>query len=206
MQKWNGKTFVSAPLIGLGLHVDLGHEDGSTCDMRVSDSHVLVVLHDNGIHEVSVRYCNCLVAIPRRRQLLRFGWYPATVYRPATCASIAGLELFHAATLTGKLSAYNFYKALVYMTDAKGLKVPKVTFSLVLILGSALINLVQRRYQPFLRMIRQYRHLLMLIRAGKGNVVNGATTIAPGELAMQCPACPIPGVNLPPDWSESSSP
>lgn len=132
VQKWNGRGFVSTPLMRLGLHIDLGHEDGSVCDKRMSDSHVLVVLHDNGIHEVSVRYCNCLEGIPRRRQLLRYGWYPATVYRPATCASLAGLELFHAATLTGKVSAYNFYKALVYMTDAKGLKVPKVCFSLFL--------------------------------------------------------------------------
>lgn len=110
----------------MGLHVDLGHEDGSMCDIRKVDSHVLVVMHDNGIHEVSVRYCNCLEAVPRRIQLLRFGWYPATVYMPATCASFEALELFHAATLTGKLSGYNFYQALVYLTDALGLKVPKV--------------------------------------------------------------------------------
>lgn len=96
--------------------------------MRKVDSHVLVVMHGNGIHEVSVRYCDCLQAVPRRIQLLRNGWYPATVYMPATCASFEALELFHAATLTGKLSGYNFYQTLVYLTDALGLKVPKVRF------------------------------------------------------------------------------
>lgn len=96
--------------------------------MQLVDPHPLVVIHDNGLHEVSVKYCNCLHAsnLPRRKQLLRMGWYPATVHLPATCVSFEALNLFHAATLTGKVSAYSFYKTLIYMTDALGLRVPKV--------------------------------------------------------------------------------
>ncbi|KAF9037328.1 hypothetical protein BDZ89DRAFT_1220764 [Hymenopellis radicata] len=183
IRKWDGDKFIRIPLQRLGLRVYLGHEDGSQCFMP-RQSERLVVIHTNGIHEVSVRYCNCLQAIPRRQQLLRFGWYPGTVRRPATCATLDALDLFHALTLNGKLSAYAFYKSLIYLTDALGIKVPK------------------KRYQPFLRMIRQYRHLMLMMRAGKGSQKDGASVFKPGELVLKCPACPIPSVNLPPNWKE----
>ncbi len=49
-------------------------------------------------------------------------------------------------------------------------------------------------------MIREYRHLLLLLWGGKGNEVNGVTNVYPGELAMECLACPQPNVNLPEGW------
>lgn len=49
-------------------------------------------------------------------------------------------------------------------------------------------------------MVRQYRHLKLMKRAGRGNVLNGLQTTKAGELALECPACPIPGVNLPEGW------
>jgi hypothetical protein len=44
----------------------------------------------------------------------------------------------------------------------------------------------------------------MMKCGGRGNVENGMALTAPGELAIVCPACPIPGVNLPEDWAEVS--
>ncbi|KAF8999472.1 hypothetical protein BDZ89DRAFT_934749, partial [Hymenopellis radicata] len=181
---WDGEKFQKTTLRSMGLRLYLGHEDGSRCIMPRVDPHAMVVMHTTGLHEVSVRYCNCLQSTPRRQQLLRFGWYPATVQLPATCATLDVLDLFHGLTLNGKLSAYNFYKTMVYITDALGIQVPK------------------KRYQPFLRMIRQYRHLKMMMRAGKGSQKDGASRFSRGELTVQCPACPIPFVNLPPDWKE----
>lgn len=49
-------------------------------------------------------------------------------------------------------------------------------------------------------MTRQFAHLKMMKRAGRGNVEDGIATTAPGELAISCPACPRDGVNLPPGW------
>ncbi|KAF8994207.1 hypothetical protein BDZ89DRAFT_972414, partial [Hymenopellis radicata] len=118
--------FNKVTLRSMGLRVYLGHDDGSRCFMPRVDPHPIVVMHVTGLHEVSVRYCNCLESIPRRQQLLRFGWYPATVHQPKTCATLQLLDLFHGLTLNGKLSAYNFYKTLVYITDALGITVPKV--------------------------------------------------------------------------------
>lgn len=49
-------------------------------------------------------------------------------------------------------------------------------------------------------MIRQYRHMMLLKRGGRGNIENGVEGISPGELALICLACPQPGINLPLAW------
>jgi hypothetical protein len=53
-----------------------------------------------------------------------------------------------------------------------------------------------------MRMIRMYRHIKLLKRAGRGNIPNGILTTPPGGLALLCPACPQPGINLPRDWKK----
>lgn len=40
----------------------------------------------------------------------------------------------------------------------------------------------------------------MLKRAGRGHLVDGPATTPPGGLAIECPACPQPGQNLPVWW------
>ena len=45
-----------------------------------------------------------------------------------------------------------------------------------------------------------WRHLRMLKRGGRSYDATGVDGTSPGELAVTCPACPIPSVNLPPDW------
>jgi len=49
-------------------------------------------------------------------------------------------------------------------------------------------------------MVREWRYLKMLKRAGRGHDATGATGTKPGELAVLCPACPQPGKNLPDGW------
>lgn len=40
----------------------------------------------------------------------------------------------------------------------------------------------------------------MTKRGGRSYDSTGIEGTSPGELAVLCPACPIPSVNLPPDW------
>jgi hypothetical protein len=54
-------------------------------------------------------------------------------------------------------------------------------------------------------MVREWRHIKMAKRAGRGHDVTGIAGTAQGELAIPCRACPRPGVNLPKDWENSSS-
>lgn len=49
-------------------------------------------------------------------------------------------------------------------------------------------------------MVRQWRHLRMLKRAGRGHDPGGIQATQPGQCAVLCPACPQPGMNLPPNW------
>jgi hypothetical protein len=64
-------------------------------------------------------------------------------------------------------------------------------------------NLHQDRYEALLRMSRQYRHLIALKRAGRAHDITGTLGTKPGELAVVCPACPQPGMNLPVDWTDA---
>ena len=52
-------------------------------------------------------------------------------------------------------------------------------------------------------MIRQWRHLKMLKRGGRGNVLDGAVDVPRGSCTVECPACPHPDKNLPDDWKDA---
>ena len=43
----------------------------------------------------------------------------------------------------------------------------------------------------------------MLKRAGRGQDPSGADGTQEGELAVECPACPHPGRNLPDGWENA---
>lgn len=85
------------------------------------------VIHTNGIHRVTICYCDCDCAVSRRQQLLRHRWYPATVHVPQTCATFEVLNQFHLLTLTSKLAVFAFYTTLERLTDNTGLDVPRVS-------------------------------------------------------------------------------
>jgi hypothetical protein len=79
---------------------------------------------------------------------------------------------------------YDYYSVLEKLSDNTGIKRPN-------------------RYHAFLRMVREYTHLLMLKRAGRGHVKSGVMGTQQGELAVRCPCCPQPGVNLPEGWEDA---
>jgi hypothetical protein len=54
-----------------------------------------------------------------------------------------------------------------------------------------------------MRIVREWRHLKMLKRAGRGHDPAGVGNTKSGECAVLCPACPQPGRNLPDKWEEA---
>ncbi|KAJ6545494.1 hypothetical protein B0H19DRAFT_955229, partial [Mycena capillaripes] len=60
------------------------------------------------------------------------------------------------------------------------------------------------RYRAFLRMCREYAHILMLKRAGRGHDLLGIEATKEGECAVLCPCCSRPGVNIPEDFDKNS--
>lgn len=146
-----------------------------------------VVLHDNGIHEVAVDICDCEDAAihgSAEIQMMRAGWFPATDENPRTCATFQCLDLFMASTLQAKTTIWDFYGMLEKLTGNSGKKPPN-------------------RYRAFIRMCREYRHLLMLKRAGRAHALDGVEGTKAGDLAVLCPCCPQPGVNIPEGWANA---
>ncbi|KAI0666069.1 hypothetical protein C8Q78DRAFT_1072584 [Trametes maxima] len=180
VERWNGRFFEAINLADLGLVVDLGHE-GTQCP-DPAPVRAIMVFHVNGYHTVNIRLCGCLTDIssdspPAWRQFLRADWFPATQKRPATAFTIEVLKLFHELNLKAKTNAYDFYQTLLRRTDNSGVT-----------------------KHPFCYVVRLWRHLRQLKRGGRGHDPSGISATAPGSLAVMCPACPHPGINLPEDW------
>lgn len=125
-QKWNGRFFERTDLKTLGMVLQLNHAS-LRCPNPADGHKDFKVLHPNGIHSVSIKYCGCQKAVPHHIQLLRRGLYPATQHRPRTCASFRLLEFLHLLSLTSKGSVYDFYRALEKLSAGAGLNAPKVS-------------------------------------------------------------------------------
>ncbi|KAG1779216.1 hypothetical protein EV702DRAFT_1216574 [Suillus placidus] len=186
LQKWNGQYFKQISLKTMGLRIQLGHTTGQRClNPRRAFDNDFVVIDTHGIHEVSLDFCNCAIAESYVQQLLRVSWFPATTSNPKTAATFRVLKQYHILSFESKVSMYEFYHALRRMSNNTGL-LP-----------------VKDRYEPFTRMIREWRHLKMLKRSGQGHDPSGIGGTAEGECAILCPACPHPGKNLPADWKDA---
>lgn len=165
--------------------MQLGHGPGERCPFAHSAPKDFVVLDSNGIHLVDVQFCGCSTAAPHYIQLLRLSWYPGTPLNPNCAITFSLLRLFHHLSCVGKLPAWDLWKALKIMTQNRT-EIPPPD-----------------RYRVLLRCMRQFRHLKWCKRGGRGNDPSGIEGTKQGELAVICPACPVPGRNLPVDWATS---
>ncbi|KAG6825043.1 hypothetical protein H0H92_005019, partial [Tricholoma furcatifolium] len=183
--KWNGHYFEQVSLFDLGLRIQLGH-GGGPCPLPQAGPSEFIVVDVNGAHRVSIDYCDCSATlIHKRTQLLRSQWLPASQERPRTAFTFSVLKLYHELTLQGKTTIYDFYKTLMRRTDNNQL-------------GNS-----PCRYEEFHHAFRIWRHLQMLKRGGRGHDAQGALGTSQGELAVECPACPHPGRNLPDNWDQA---
>ena len=168
----------------IGLKVQLNHS--TYCEIPIPCHLGFLILHSNGIHEVALQYCGCSRAIPHHIQLLRRGFYPSSQQNVRTCTTFGLLNLLHKLALTSQSSTYDFYRALEKLTSNTGIATPKF------------------RYRALFRMNMQWCHLKLLKWGGRGHDPAGVNATRPGELAVLCPSCPQPGVNLPEDWEQVS--
>ena len=195
---WNGLYFQRSSLKTLGLRVQLGHPPGRFCPTKQPGHKDFAVIDTNGIHSVAVDFCRC-VQVEHRSQLLRIGWWPATPLEPQTCATMAVLRHFHLLNLQGNVTGYSFYRALEYQTDNTGLNPPLVNSSCLSFMF--LCSLPPQDCLPaFMLMVREWRHIKMVKRAGRAFDPGGIAATAPGSLAIPCRACPLPNINLPRGW------
>ncbi|KAG8795084.1 hypothetical protein FRC12_018127 [Ceratobasidium sp. 428] len=94
-------------------------------------------------------------------------------------ASAKSGKQFDLLSTEGKLPAQRFYNILVYLTNASDpASVPD-------------------QYREFLRTHRQWQHLKAFLRAGVPSLARQSPDKA--DLALACPACPLPQVNYHPE-------
>ncbi|KZV61408.1 hypothetical protein PENSPDRAFT_693448 [Peniophora sp. CONT] len=172
----------------LGVRIQLLHRPGEFCEFRSLHAvENFTIVHTNGIHTLPVDFCGCDLGrhVPRHIQLMRWRFWPATCVNPQTATTFEALDLFHRLTLLGRLNVYDFYRALEAATDGAMLK------------GIASVR------QQVSNCVRQFRHILMFKRAGRGHEPGGIAGTPPGGAAVQCPACPNFDMNVPADWALS---
>ncbi|VDB96150.1 unnamed protein product [Peniophora sp. CBMAI 1063] len=159
----------------LGIRIQLMHRPGEVCNFRslhsISD---FTVIHTNGIHQIPVDFCKCELGrdIPYHIQLMRWRFWPATCENPQTATTFEALDLFTRLSVLGRLNVYDFYRALEAATDAAKLK------------GVACVR------QQLSNCVRQFRHIMMFKRAGRGHEPGGIAGTPSGACAVRCPACP----------------
>ncbi|KAF7971014.1 hypothetical protein HWV62_22285 [Athelia sp. TMB] len=168
-------------LYHLGHRVYVGHE-GAPCPVAYEIVDGFTLVDTSGIHSMKLVLCGCPGHPPPNIQLLRSRWFPATILSPRSAFTFDALNFFHLLNTQGKLSLHHFYKSLHSQTDNAG------------------IREIKNRYDEMRPVMRMWRHLKMLKRAGRGNDPGGVTQTRMGECAVECPACPQPGKNLPDGW------
>ncbi|SJL19078.1 uncharacterized protein ARMOST_22686 [Armillaria ostoyae] len=142
VEGWTGSYFKKISLGDLGLVIQLGHKLGQTCQIPAV-VHSFVVTDVDGIHTIQMSFCECTrnVEVARYRQLLRSRLWPAMTIYPQMAATFRVLNLFQVLSFMSKVSAYEFYHTLVRLSDNTGLHPPP------------------DRYDAFLRIMREWRHL-----------------------------------------------
>ncbi|KAJ7454342.1 hypothetical protein B0H11DRAFT_2244997 [Mycena galericulata] len=186
LREWNGNFWVPRTLESIGLVYQLGH-GGLPCIFPDDKIHRMVVIEAPIIHQIKFRYCKCEKSdtAENLEQLMRNGWYPATVTDPATCATFRSLEAFRLYSVVGNMNVKDFVTSMERVTDAT---------------ASTGMTWLPDRYKQFQRMARQWAFLKRLQRAGRGHDPTGVDATKLGECAVNCWVCPHDGRNLPPDW------
>ncbi len=187
VQRWNGTSFERTTLGHLGLTMQLNHLR-TTCPLPIEVHEKFVILDIFSPQYMKVFFCGCDRELPPWKQLLHRRIYPATQDSIQTCATFRYLDYIHLHSLTAKGSTLGFYQTLERLADNAGLAP------------------TSSRYPALKRMLYQWRHLMMLKRAGRAHDPDPkrVENTKPGKLTIKCPSCPQPGVNLPDGWEQAS--
>ena len=148
---------------------------------------VITVVDITGIHEIRLRFCRCekLDTNPISDQLLRSGLFPSSFKKPMTAFTFRVLKDFDLANLEGKTAAFKYYAKLKRLSSN--------TFP----------HMITDRYRELLRVLRQWRDIQARQRNGEAFAdASSSQAQRKGALALFCPACPQPGINLPEDWNK----
>ncbi|KAG2347668.1 hypothetical protein BDR05DRAFT_876613 [Suillus weaverae] len=139
-----------------------------------------MVVDTSGLHSLMIRFCWCTNALSPDMQLFKMGLFPVSFTSPKTAFTFAVLDDFLLDNLECGTSAMNYYS-----------KLRRITSSVFPHLVP--VSAVDDRYRELMRVGRQWRQLKQLKWHGFGHKKQQPKA---GELALFCPACLQPGVNV----------
>lgn len=117
---WNGNFFERKDLSELHFILHLGHRGeecpNATKGFKPAD---FVILHENGVHKCQVKYCQCAGRPPLRSQLIRAGFFPATLDRTETAFTLDVLDDFVLDFSLSKKTAHDYIRRLVHKTNGQ---------------------------------------------------------------------------------------
>ncbi|KAJ6518235.1 hypothetical protein C8R47DRAFT_1031630 [Mycena vitilis] len=185
LEEWNGSFWVPCTLASMGLVYQLGH-GGFPCLFPDDTERTITVIEAPIIHQIRMRYCKCEKSddADNLQQLMRNGWWPATVTDPGTCATFRSLEAFRMYNVVGNMNARDFMTSLERVTDTTA------------------ASGMSWRYKQFQRMARQWAFVKRVRRAGRAHDPAGVDETKLGETAVNCWPCPHEGRNLPENWRD----
>ncbi|KAG1829901.1 hypothetical protein F4604DRAFT_1695707 [Suillus subluteus] len=136
---------------------------------------ITTIVDKSRVHTHIVKYCTCPEAAAADIQLFEMGLFLASFLEPKTTFTFDALHDFLLDNLECGTSAMNYCSKLRRMTT------------------SVFPHLVLDRYRELMRVARQWRKLNLMRWNGFGHQDKQAT---PSDLALFCPACPQPGINV----------
>ncbi|KAI0071621.1 hypothetical protein K474DRAFT_1686991 [Panus rudis PR-1116 ss-1] len=212
VSKWKDNTFCRSSLLKAGVTLDLGHGGNNEDDESDGDDEffevvsggiqfekmrlrkdldrdgnpILLIVDINGIHQIRARFCRCAHGrdIQRNVQLLQMGLYPATDGKPKTAFTFRLLDNLITDNLETKTTIVKYYAKLQRLTS------------------EPFAHLVPDQTRELQRANREWRNIRHIQRAGFAHDKERA--IGEDDLALFCPTCPQPGINLPSDYLTDS--
>ncbi|KIK34294.1 hypothetical protein CY34DRAFT_98279 [Suillus luteus UH-Slu-Lm8-n1] len=195
IQLWIGRCFKDVALADQGFIWYLGHSGESCpryaasniCGREVEglpcDTTPITIVHSSGVFTHNIAWCHCQGSNPQQHlQLLRAGLFPASSTRPKTAFTFEVLDHFLIDALECKTSARSFFEKLTRLTN------------------NAFPDTVPDRYRELMRVSRLWQDLKNRKWFGFGHDVESGP--GPGDLALFCPSCPQPGINMPLCWEQ----
>ncbi|KAI0684999.1 hypothetical protein C8T65DRAFT_712839 [Cerioporus squamosus] len=143
----------------------------------------MTIVHGHGVGTYQVRLCLCpqpgtLRKTPEPLQLIACGLWPSSWTQPLSAYTLSGLRDYHLLTLQSKISAHDYFAYLRRTTD------------------NVCPEDAPDRYRLFMTAVREFAFIRSTKRAG----VVPSHSMPAGCLAILCPACPQPGINLDSRW------
>ncbi|TEB31109.1 hypothetical protein FA13DRAFT_1754893 [Coprinellus micaceus] len=166
--------------------VHLGH-DGDRCpfsDPSEGGKAIdITLITGNGVHRTRVRFCSCHGIPDQFSQLMKAGFFPATVKQPRTAFSFSVLDQFQRLQLQCKAAAYDFCATLRRATDdAFTSKVPDI-------------------FPQFVIVMQIWRVVTAMKRLGQAHGIDEILRHRrQGNLVVHCPVCPEPHFNIATNW------